>query len=81
MVPVGRPILRTDFYVVDGALALRQEGELLIGGAGVARGYWNRPDLTEEKFIPNPFGEDRCVFRKRNRVFPVPMVWLETLCS
>jgi len=49
-------------YVVKSDLTLcktGEPGELLIGGTGVARGYFNRPKLTSEKFIPNPFGPGR----------------------
>lgn len=56
--PIGSPIANTEFYVLDGPLAptpIGVPGELFIGGSGVARGYWNRPDLTAEKFLPNPF--------------------------
>jgi len=51
---IGRPIANTRVYVIEpsGALAaLGGFGELAIGGAGVARGYWNRPELTAEKFM------------------------------
>jgi len=64
-VSIGPPIANTQFYVVDRHLqpvAVGIPGELLIGGDGVARGYWNRPDLTAAKFIRNPFdkhGESR----------------------
>ncbi len=56
--PIGRPITNTAAYVVDrhGQLTpIGVPGELLLGGPGVALGYVNRPDLTREKFIPDPF--------------------------
>ena len=61
-VPIGRPIANTSIYIVDekGILApLGVAGELYIGGVGVTRGYWRRPELTSEKFIANSFEPDR----------------------
>lgn len=55
---IGRPIANTQCYILDDHGLLAAEGaigELFIGGDGVAKGYWNRPDLTEERFIPNSF--------------------------
>lgn len=57
-VPIGRPIANTRVYVLDphGNLApIGVPGELFIGGQCLARGYWNRPELTEQKFLPDPY--------------------------
>ena len=51
---LGAPLRSTSIYI-DGS---GTEGEILIGGIGVGRGYFERPDLTAEKFVPDPFGSE-----------------------
>jgi amino acid adenylation domain-containing protein len=58
-ISIGSPVGNTTLYVLDGSggqVATGIAGELHIGGAGVAHGYLNRPDLTAERFVPDPFG-------------------------
>lgn len=60
-VPIGRPLPHTQLYILDSELnrvPTLTPGELYIGGAGLARGYLNDPELTKKKFIPNPFARD-----------------------
>lgn len=57
---IGRPIDNAQIYLLDEEMRLvppGQPGELYIGGAGVALGYLNRPELTRERFIPDPFSQ------------------------
>jgi len=66
--PIGCAIANTEVYILDGVgnqVPMETAGELHIGGVGVARGYRNRPQLTAQRFIPNPFGArpDERLFR------------------
>lgn len=57
-IPIGRPITNARVYLLDSRMQpvpIGLQGEIYIGGDGVARGYWNRPELTAQKFIPDPF--------------------------
>jgi thioester reductase-like protein len=65
-ITIGRPIANTQIYILDknlNPLPIGAAGELCISGDGVGRGYLNRPELTAEKFIPNPFIEGKRMYR------------------
>jgi natural product biosynthesis luciferase-like monooxygenase protein len=60
VISIGRPIANTQLYILDQGLEplpVGIPGELLIGGEGVVRGYLNRAELTDERFIPDPFSD------------------------
>ena len=61
VVPIGRPIWNTQTFVLDSELRpmpVGVPGELHLGGIGLGRGYLDRPDLTAERFIPNPLSDE-----------------------
>lgn len=60
-ISIGRPIANTVVHILDDALRpvpIGVPGEIYIGGAGVALGYFRRPELTAERFLPDPFASD-----------------------
>jgi amino acid adenylation domain-containing protein len=73
-IPIGRAIANTTAYVLGEQLQplpANTPGELFLGGAGLALGYLNNPELTREKFVPNPFSRDPAarLYRTGDRVY------------
>jgi len=65
-VPIGLPIQNMEVYILDEAqnpVPQGVVGELYLGGIGLAGGYWNRPELTDQKFVPNPFETKEKMYR------------------
>jgi natural product biosynthesis luciferase-like monooxygenase protein len=61
IVNIGTPLANQQMYILDEAMnpvGVGCDGELWIGGEGVTRGYWQREELTAERFVPNPFGPE-----------------------
>ena len=65
-IPIGKPIYNTQIYILDDSMKLLPkgvEGELYIGGSGLARGYLNAPELTAERFVDNPYRPGTRIYR------------------
>jgi len=65
-IPIGRPIANARVYLLNGAMTpvpMAIAGELHIGGTGVARGYWNQPALTAERFLADPFAQGARLYK------------------
>jgi acyl-coenzyme A synthetase/AMP-(fatty) acid ligase/acyl carrier protein len=81
-VPLGRPLPNTETYVLDDNLnpvPIGVPGELYIGGAGLAREYYNQPELTAQRFIPHPFQNNARLYKTGDRVCYHPDGTLEFL--
>uniref|UniRef100_UPI000FDAE023 non-ribosomal peptide synthetase n=1 Tax=Paenibacillus kobensis TaxID=59841 RepID=UPI000FDAE023 len=79
---IGKPIANTSIYILDRngrPLPEGASGELCIGGAGLARGYVNRPELTNEKFVPHPIKNGEKIYRTGDLARRLPDGTLEYL--
>ncbi|TCS93645.1 non-ribosomal peptide synthetase [Hazenella coriacea] len=80
--PIGKPIANTQAYIVDHQLKpvpIGIPGELCIAGDGLARGYYNQPELTAEKFIDNPFQPETKLYKTGDRARWLPEGQIEYL--
>jgi acyl carrier protein len=81
-VSIGRPLRNQHVYVLDAcrqSVALGETGELWIGGAGVAAGYWQQPALTAERFVRDPFAGDSAAMMYRTGYLGRPDLTAERL--
>ena len=81
-VPIGKAIANTQIYILNEHREPAPHGvagELYIGGTGVARGYWKRPQLTAERFLPDPFRAENRMYRTGDLVRRLPNGALEHL--
>ncbi|MED4546350.1 AMP-binding protein, partial [Lysinibacillus sphaericus] len=65
-IPIGKPISNIKIYILTSTKQMTPigvAGELYISGAGVARGYLNQPEMTAEKFLPDPFNPGERMYR------------------
>ncbi|NUO48139.1 MAG: amino acid adenylation domain-containing protein, partial [Polyangiaceae bacterium] len=79
---IGEPIPDLRCYVVDDAMELVPigvPGELLVAGAGVARGYWERPELSAERFVASPFKQGERIYHSGDLVRRLPSGELDYL--
>ncbi|MDR6226882.1 non-ribosomal peptide synthetase [Desmospora profundinema] len=79
---IGRPVANKSVYVLDSnhhLMPIGVPGELCIGGDGLARGYWNRPEWTEKRFVDNPFVPGERMYKTGDRVRFLPDGNLEYL--
>ncbi len=82
IIPIGRPINNTQVYILNRYLqpvSIGIPGELYIGGEGIAKGYLNRPDLTEERFISNPFNPSETIYKTGDLARYLPNGTIECL--
>ncbi len=65
LIPIGKPIYNTQIYIVNDnqIMPIGIPGEICISGDGLARGYINRPELTKEKFVENPFNPGKKMYK------------------
>ncbi|PAO70372.1 surfactin non-ribosomal peptide synthetase SrfAA, partial [Bacillus sp. X2(2017)] len=65
-VPIGKPVSNTEVYILDRTGHVQPvgiAGELCVSGEGLVKGYYNRPELTEEKFVPHPFASGERMYK------------------
>ncbi len=81
-IPIGKPLMNYKVFILDSDLNLMPvgiPGEICIGGAGLARGYINKPGLTAEKYIENPYARGQFMYRTGDFARWLPNGYLEFL--